>query len=36
VDHRRSGQSAWVSYWRGDDETLLPPPQAGNVAEGPR
>lgn len=25
VDHRRSGQSAWVSYWRGDDEALCAP-----------
>jgi hypothetical protein len=28
VDHRRSGQSAWIGYWRGDDETLWAPPAA--------
>jgi hypothetical protein len=26
VDHRRSGQSAWISYWRGDDESLWAAP----------
>lgn len=36
VDHRRSGQSAWVSYWQGDDETLWAPPAAGTVAEDHR
>jgi len=25
VDHRRAGQSAWVSYWRGEDEALWAP-----------
>jgi hypothetical protein len=35
VDHRRAGQSAWVSYWR-DDETPWAPPRAGSVAEGDR
>jgi hypothetical protein len=37
VDHRRAGQSAWVSYWRGDDESLWAPPdarQAGAMSEG--
>jgi hypothetical protein len=37
VDHRRSGQSAWVSYWRGEDESLWAEPQdprrAGITAE---
>ena len=35
VDHRRSGQSAWISYWRGDDEGLWAAPDApgpGTVA----
>lgn len=36
VDHRRSGQSAWVSYWRGDDGTLWAAPQASAGAEGHR
>jgi len=33
VDHRRAGQSAWVSYWRGDDESLWSAPRAGTVTE---
>jgi methylene-tetrahydrofolate reductase-like protein len=28
VDHRRTGQSAWISYWRGDDEGLWAEPGA--------
>jgi Methylene-tetrahydrofolate reductase C terminal len=35
VDHRRSGQSAWVSYWRGDDETLWAAPGARQVGAMP-
>jgi hypothetical protein len=32
VDHRRSGQSSWISYWRGDDEALWAPADAGSTA----
>ncbi len=34
VDHRRAGQSAWLSYWRGDDEDLWAPP--GGAGSRPR
>ena len=33
VDHRRAGQSAWVSYWRGEDEGLWA--QAGATGARP-
>ena len=26
VAHRRAGHSAWLSYWRGEDEGLWAPP----------
>jgi hypothetical protein len=37
VDHRRAGHSAWLSYWRGEDEGLWAPPGgAGSpLASGP-
>jgi len=35
VDRRRAGQSAWVSYWRGDDEALWAPLGARQSNTGP-
>jgi len=34
VDHRRWGESSWVSYWRGDDDDLWNAAGDGRAAPG--